>query len=96
MRPLALLAAFALLAACTGGEADADAAVPAAGEGDACGAGRHQWLVGRPRSDIPPRQAGADWRIACTGCPITMDHRPERMNIFYDERSGTIEEVRCG
>jgi hypothetical protein len=64
--------------------------------GDACGASQYQHLVGQPRSAIPPEPDGASWRVACTTCPITMDYRADRMNIFYDEESGTIEEVRCG
>ena len=67
-----------------------------ADEADACGASRYQWLVGRPRSAIPPEPAGARWRIACTGCPITMDHSPARLNIFYDSGTERIDEVRCG
>jgi hypothetical protein len=63
---------------------------------DPCGASRYQSLVGRPRSAIPAEPAGATWRIACTSCPITMDYSPARLNIFYDEETQIIEEVRCG
>lgn len=63
---------------------------------DACGASRYQHLVGRPRSAIPAEPAGATWRIACTSCPITMDYSPARLNIFYDEETQIVEEVRCG
>lgn len=62
---------------------------------DQCGAKAHQWLVGRPRSTIPaslPLQS----RIACTTCPISEDYSPQRLNIFYDERTGIVKEVRCG
>ena len=63
---------------------------------DACGASRYQHLVGRPRSAIPAEPAGATWRIACTSCPITMDYSPARLNLFYDEETQIVEEVRCG
>ena len=69
---------------------------PPADEANACGASRYQHLVGRPRSAIPPKPAGATWRITCTGCPITMDHSPQRLNIFYDAETERIDEVRCG
>jgi hypothetical protein len=61
---------------------------------DQCGASRHQWLVGRPRSAIPPQRA--NWRVTCTDCPITLDHSPARLNIFFDSETERVEEVRCG
>jgi hypothetical protein len=27
---------------------------------------------------------------------VTEDFRPWRLNIFYDQKTGTITEVRCG
>lgn len=69
---------------------------PPADEADQCGASRYQYLVGRPRSAIPPQPAGATWRVTCTGCPITMDYSPARLNIFYDSETERVEEVRCG
>lgn len=65
-------------------------------DGDQCGASAYQYLVGQPRSRIPAEPEGATWRVTCTGCPVTMDYNPERMNIFYDEETETVEEVRCG
>lgn len=81
---------------------DGAASVPAAanaqadGEADQCGAGEYQWLVGQPRSRIPDQPAEAKWRVACSSCPITMDYSPARMNIFYDEETEIVEEVKCG
>lgn len=65
-------------------------------DADECDASEYQRLVGQPRSSIPEKPAGASWRITCTSCPITMDYSPARMNIFYDEKSEIVEEVRCG
>lgn len=65
-------------------------------EGDQCGASEYQHLVGQPRSRIPEAPAGSTWRVTCTACPITMDYSPARLNIFYDEETGIVEEVRCG
>ena len=96
-----ILALAALVAAgCAPPPADVSPSVPPVppdtAEPDQCGAGAHQWLVGRQRSEIPPKPLGANWRVACTTCPITMDYSPQRMNIFYEERSGIVREVRCG
>ena len=61
-----------------------------------CRAADYRYLVGRHRSDIPPQPAGAAWRVTCSSCPVTMDYNPYRLNIFYDERTGIVGEVRCG
>lgn len=63
---------------------------------DECKASDYQWLVGQPRSKIPETPEGSSWRVACTTCPITMDYSAARMNIFFDEETGIIKEVKCG
>jgi hypothetical protein len=65
-------------------------------EKDSCGAAARQTLVGKNRSEIPPAPAGANWRVACTTCAVTLDYRPDRLNIFFDEQTGEIRQVRCG
>jgi hypothetical protein len=71
-----------------------DATKPVAA--DACGAHAYQSLVGKMRSEIPAQPAGANWRVACTACAVTMDYRPDRLNIFFDEKTQAIKEVKCG
>jgi len=63
---------------------------------DQCAASRYQSLIGKHRSQIPTPPAGANWRITCTNCPVTMDYNPSRLNIFYDERTEIVEVVKCG
>ncbi len=63
---------------------------------DACGARDLQWLVGQPRSRIPVPTDPSKRRVACTTCPVTMDYRPDRLNIFFDSETGVIKEVKCG
>lgn len=71
--------------------------VPASDTGeDQCGAAKYQALVGKKKSEIPPKPAGATWRVACNSCPVTMDYSPMRLNIFYDTKTEIIESVRCG
>ena len=61
-----------------------------------CRAAEYQYLIGRNRSQIPVQPPGANWRVTCTTCPVTMDYNPGRLNILFDERSGIVREVRCG
>jgi hypothetical protein len=63
---------------------------------DACGASRYQHLVGRPKSEIPPKPAGAVWRVHSTTQPVTMDYSENRMNIVWDAKTGIVKTVRCG
>lgn len=63
---------------------------------DACDARSHQYLVGRPRSEVPAPVNPNLRRVTCTTCPVTMDFNPNRLNIFFDAATGIIKEVRCG
>ncbi|MEH6665857.1 MAG: hypothetical protein V7678_13475 [Brevundimonas sp.] len=65
-------------------------------DGDLCRAGELQHLVGQPRTEIPVPVDVINRRVACTTCPITEDYSPYRLNIFYDQDTGIVEEVRCG
>lgn len=63
---------------------------------DLCRAGELQWLVGKPRTDIPVPVDIVNRRVACTTCPVTADYSPYRLNIFFSEQTGIVEQVRCG
>jgi hypothetical protein len=71
-------------------------ATPVPAPRDACGAAELQGLVGRPRTEIPVPVDPNRQRVACTTCPVTQDHRPDRLNFFFDAQSGLIREIRCG
>ena len=75
---------------------DAPAPMPAEEPKDACGAKPLQYLVGRPKSEIPVPVDPTKRRVTCTTCPVTMDYNPERLNIFFDAETGIIKEVKCG
>jgi hypothetical protein len=64
--------------------------------GDVCGAGKLQWLVGKPKAEIPVPVDPGLRRVTCTSCPMTMDFNPRRLNILFDEPSGIVKEVKCG
>jgi hypothetical protein len=65
-------------------------------DSDICRARDLQWLVGRPRTEIPVPVDVINRRVACTTCPVTEDYSPYRLNIFYDQQTGLVTEVRCG
>ena len=65
-------------------------------DGDLCHAAELQSLVGQPRTEIPVPVDVINRRVTCTTCPVTEDYSPYRLNIFYDQDTGIVEEVRCG
>ena len=65
-------------------------------DGDLCHAAELQNLVGQPRTEIPVPVDVINRRVTCTTCPVTEDYSPYRLNIFYDQDTGIVEEVRCG
>lgn len=91
MRASPLLAAA--LAACTTSSPDA------AGPAGSCDAARVQDLVGEAAAShaaAAQRRSGArQTRIYETGSPVTMDYRPDRLNIETD-RNGAIVRLSCG
>lgn len=84
MRLATLLPALAVLTACM---SEPDASGPSA-----CGAAGFQGLVGLPAAGhgFPPGT-----RIIPPGAAVTMDHRPDRLNVETDE-DGVITRVYCG
>jgi hypothetical protein len=103
-----ILAAFALLA--LGGCADY-LAVDGAGHttaappkdalvkpvrGDTCHAGDLQYLVGKNKAEAPAPVDPSTRRVYCSNCAVTMDYAPSRLDIVFDEKSGTITQVKCG
>ncbi len=91
------VAAAALAGACTAMPPhEGGPGVPPPPAEDQCRASEHQNLIGQHRSQIPERPAGATWRITCTSCPVTMDWRPDRLNILYDQQTEIVREVKCG
>lgn len=63
---------------------------------DSCGARPLQYLVGRPRTEIPIPLEPARRRVVCSTCPMTQDFSAYRQTIIYDAQTGLVKEVRCG
>jgi len=72
------------------------APMPAEEPKDSCGAKPLQYLVGRPKSEIPVPVDPTRRRVTCTTCAVTMDYNPERLNIVFDVDTGVIKELKCG
>jgi hypothetical protein len=69
---------------------------PPAQPTDTCGARDLQYLVGRPKTEIPVPVNPRNRRVTCTTCPVTMDFNAQRVNIFFDQATGIVKEVKCG
>lgn len=93
---LSLAAAGFLAAACAPVDDGGSILIPPEDGPSQCKADQYQRYIGRNRSELPPRPADEVWRVTCTTCPVTMDYSPSRLNIFYDQSSGIIREVKCG
>jgi hypothetical protein len=63
---------------------------------DQCGAAQMQYLVGKPKTEIPVPVDPSKRRVVCSTCPVTMDYRPDRLNIIFDSQTQIIKEVKCG
>ena len=73
----------------TGGVATGEADVPQ------CAAEAYQVLVGQPIGEIDTDSLPVPLRIYGPDQMITMDYRPDRMNIVLDA-DDIVVEVRCG
>ncbi len=63
---------------------------------DRCGAADLQYLVGKPRTEIPVPLDPSKRRVVCSTCIITQDFRSDRQTITFDTDTGIIRSVKCG
>ena len=61
-----------------------------------CDAPSLTYLVGHKRTEIPVPADLSRRRVACTTCPGSEDHQPERTDILFDAKTGLITAVTCG
>jgi hypothetical protein len=64
--------------------------------GDQCRASDFQRFVGKPLDALPAKPADATWRLACSTCASTSDLGWTRMNVSYDQKTRTIDDISCG
>jgi len=112
MKRLLILAGLALsgvlgLSACADylavdGEGHTTAEPPKASQpapavkGDTCHAAALQYLVGKNKAEAPAPVDPSRRRVYCSTCAVTLDYRPDRLDIEFDEATGTITAVKCG
>lgn len=107
MKKLILAAAIMTLSACASSPEPAPAPpppvsatptvpVPAPLPADSCKSADFQYLIGKNKSEIPVPTDPSKRRVACTTCPVTMDYRADRLNIFFDSETGIVKDVKCG
>lgn len=65
-------------------------------EKDQCGLKDAQAFIGKSRTSLPAPVDPSRWRVACTTCPVTMDYRPDRLNILFNADTGVVQQVKCG
>ncbi|ESQ92474.1 hypothetical protein ABAC460_02985 [Asticcacaulis sp. AC460] len=63
---------------------------------DQCGAGDLQYLIGKPRTEIPVPLHPGKRRVVCSTCAVTMDYSADRQTIVFDTDTGLIQSVKCG
>jgi hypothetical protein len=65
-------------------------------KGDTCHAAALQYLVGKNKAEAPAPVDPSGRRVYCSTCAVTLDYRPDRLDIEFDEATGTITAVKCG
>lgn len=65
-------------------------------ETDSCGAYALQYLIGKPRSEIPVPLEPSKRRVLCSTCVATMDFNAQRQTIVFDTETGIIKSISCG
>jgi len=63
---------------------------------DTCGAAALQYLVGKPRTEIPVPLQPSSRRVVCSTCVTTQEFRADRQTITFDSDTGLITSVKCG
>ena len=63
---------------------------------DTCGAAPLQYLIGKPKSEVPVPVDPSKRRVYCSTCMVTMDYRPDRLDIVFDQDTSAVTAVKCG
>ncbi len=96
IRALAIAGISALLAGCATmmDAQDGEMDVVDRSEGE-CPAQHFQLLIGQLRDEVDTSTLPVPFRMYGRGDAVTMDYRPNRMNIVVGD-NGRVEQVMCG
>lgn len=62
---------------------------------DACGASDLTYMVGKRAAEIDVSDTAETVRVIAPDSAVTMDHRPDRLNVHVDD-DGVITKLTCG
>jgi hypothetical protein len=71
------------------------APMPLAALSDTCGAFGLQYLVGKPKAEIPVPVNPGKRQVTCTSCARAPGDDPARTTILFDQGSGLVTQVIC-
>jgi len=94
IRRIFITAAVLVVAACASTPEASDDLVSLPGE-TACAADAYQVLVGQPIGEVHTDSLPQPLRVYEITDMVTMDHRPDRMNVVVSPE-GEVVEVKCG
>ena len=63
---------------------------------DQCHSAGLQFLIGKPRTDIPVPLEPGSRRVVCSSCVTTYEFRADRQTITFDSDTGLITSIKCG
>lgn len=86
-----VLAALAPLAACIGGDKE-DTMTKGS---KTCDPAAFEFLIGQSKEALEGVTTPETVRVLNESGAMTMDHRPERLNVFHDD-DGKIVKITCG
>ncbi|MBU2943401.1 I78 family peptidase inhibitor [Shimia thalassica] len=62
---------------------------------ETCDPAAFEFLIGQQEESMPGILTPDELRVLKPNSVMTMDHNPERLNVFLDD-GGTINKVTCG
>lgn len=62
---------------------------------ETCDPAAFEFLIGQPKEALEGITTPEMVRVLGEHAAMTMDHRPERLNVFHDDE-GTIIKITCG
>ena len=71
------------------------APVPLAALSDTCGAAALQYLIGKPKTEIPVPVNPGKRQVTCATCAMAPGVDPARTTVLFDPGTGLVTQVMC-